>query len=357
MLPAFATDLSYLKLPPGFTIEIYASVPDAREMALGNNNIVFVGSRIEGKVYAVVPDEKNPQQPKVLTIADRLIIPNGVAFHHGDLYVADLNRILRFTNIEKHLMHPPKPTIITDKLPKEKHHGWRYIKFGPDGKLYVAIGAPCNICVRKDPRFATIMRMNADGSHQEIFARGVRNSVGFTWNPITKILWFTDNGRDWLGDDEPPDELNFANQSHLHFGFPYCYGNNVSDPYFHKTVSCAKFTPAFMDLPAHVAALGMLFYRGEMFPKTYQQQVFIAEHGSWNRTTKVGYQVVSVKFNANDTATITPFVTGWLNHEGRPVDVLEMPDGALLISDDNANRIYRVSYKQQLSKPQAHIPI
>jgi glucose/arabinose dehydrogenase len=340
--------LNLLKLPPGFSIQVYAeNVPDARSMTLGTNSIVFVGSREEGKVYALLPDAKT-HTAKALTIASGLTLPNGVAFHNGSLYVAEMNRILRFDNIEANLNNPPKPVVITTNLPNKTHHGWRYLRIGPDNKLYISIGAPCNICLSDDARFATIARMNLDGSNVEIYAKGIRNSIGFDWN-ANQQFWFTNNGRDEMGDNIPPDELNYAPVKNLNYGFPYCHGSHVPDPVYGKIYPCSAFTQPTLELPAHVATLGMRFYTGNMFPRDYQQQIFIAEHGSWDRSKKVGYQVILVKLKDNKVIKVTPFVTGWLQQQsewGRPVDVLVMRDGSLLISDDYANAIYRVTYNR-----------
>lgn len=351
---ALADDLplSLLHVPPGFTIDIYASpVPDARSMTLGKKGTVFVGSRTAGKVYAIIPDAHSPHRTRVLTIASNLNMPNGVAFHQGALYVAEVGRILRFDDIENHLSSPPKPHVVTTVLPDEKIHGWRYMKFGPDDKLYVSIGMPCNVCLLKDVSFGTISRMNANGTQFETYTKGIRNSVGFAWDPQTKELWFTDNGRDWMGDDLPPDELNHAPIKDLNFGFPYFYGKNLPDPFYGKLAPASEhFSFPSLELPAHVAALGMTFYTGNMFPADYQDQLFIAEHGSWNRSKKVGYQVIVVKKMKGEIKSATPFITGWLQGEkvlGRPVDVMMMPDGALLISDDLAGVIYRVSYSHK----------
>ncbi|AMP90708.1 PQQ-dependent sugar dehydrogenase [Legionella pneumophila] len=342
--------LTHLKYPAGFTVSIYAQpVVDAREMALGSKDIVFVGSRNAGKVYAVIPDKKNSHGTRVLTVASGLNMPNGVAFHQGALYVAEVGRILRFDNIESNLNKPPKPTVVTTKLPKEKAHGWRFISFGPDGRLYIGVGAPCNVCLMDDPHYATIMRMEADGQNLEVYAKGIRNTVGFDWDPIHHNLWFTDNGRDWLGDDLPPDELNVAPTKGMDFGFPYCYGKSTADPVYGKLHSCSEFTPPVYEFPAHVAPLGMSFYTGKLFPSNYWGQIFISEHGSWNRSHKIGYQVIIAKIKNNHVTEVKPFISGWLQGEkawGRPVDTLVMPDGALLISDDYANVIYRVSYQQ-----------
>ena len=343
-----AAPLDRIKLPPGFEIGLYAeNVPDARSMALSPSGTLFVGTR-SGGVYALPDRDRKNRADLVLTIARGLNMPNGVAFREGALYVAEVDRVLRYDGIEGRLTSPPKPVVVTDAFPQDRHHGWKFIRFGPDGMLYVPVGAPCNICDRGDP-YATIMRMRPDGSGLEVFARGVRNSVGFDWHPRTKELWFTDNGRDWLGDDRPPDKLNHAPRPGLHFGYPYCHGGNIPDPEFGARRRCAEFTPPAMALGPHVAALGMRFYTGAMFPPEYRNQIFIAEHGSWNRSTPIGYRVTLVRVKENRAVKYEVFAGGWLRGDrawGRPVDVLVMPDGALLVSDDHAGAIYRISYKK-----------
>jgi glucose/arabinose dehydrogenase len=263
--------------------------------------------------------------------------------------VAEVNRVLRFDNIESRLTNPPKPVVVNDSFPGDKHHGWKFIRFGPEGMLYVPVGAPCNICEQKDERYASIMRMKIDGTSLEVFVSGIRNTVGFDWHPITKELWFTDNGRDWLGDDLPPDELNHAPGKGMHFGYPYCHGKNISDPEFGAKRKCSQFTPAALELGPHVAALGMRFYTGKMFPVQYQNQIFIAQHGSWNRRTPIGYQVTVVKLENNKAVKEEVFASGWLEKAevwGRPVDLEVMPDGSLLVSDDYANCIYHITYEK-----------
>jgi len=338
--------LESIKLPPGFTIELVARVDNARQMALGPKGTLFVGSMQAGKVHAVRWRSGAPAE--VLTLASGLALPVGVAFHGGALYVSAVDRVLRFDDVESHLNDPPKPVVVTDRLPKDRHHGWKFIAFGPDGKLYVPVGAPCNICEPNPDRYANIMRMNADGSELETFARGVRNTVGFDWDPRTRELWFTDNGRDWLGDDSPPDELNHAPKAGMHFGFPYCHGGTISDPEFGRRRPCGHFTPPAQNLGPHVAALGMRFYTGTQFPAPYHHQIFIAEHGSWNRSTKIGYRVSLVRLDNGKAISYEPFATGWLHGTdvwGRPADVLVMPDGSLLVSDDLAGAIYRITYR------------
>ena len=341
--------LDKIQLPLGFKISIYAeNVPNARGMALGNNGTVFVGSRAEGNVYAIVNDPKVRHQKKVITIAQNLQLPVGVAFKDGALYVSAVSRILRFDDIENNLNNPPKPVIINDSFPNETHHGWKFIAFGPDEHLYVPVGAPCNNCLSEDPRFASIMRMKPDGKDLEIFAQGVRNSVGFDWHPETKELWFTDNGRDWLGEDNPPDELNHAPKKGMHFGYPFCHGKAISDPEYGKQRSCDELTPSAVQLGPHVAALGMRFYTGNMFPEHYKGKIFIAEHGSWNRLIPIGYRIMLVDPEQNSQDSYQVFAQGWLQGRsawGRPVDILNMPDGSLLVSDDAAGVIYRITYE------------
>ncbi len=339
--------LNKIRLPDGFEISIYASdVPGARSMALGPNGTLFVGTRV-GKVYAIVDRNRNNRADEVITVARGLRMPNGVAFRGGALYVGEVSRVLRYDNIEARLSNPPTPVVVNDTFPGDRHHGWKFIRFGPDGQLYVPVGAPCNVCERSDERYALIMRMNPDGTGLEVFARGVRNTVGFDWHPETKTLWFTDNGRDWLGDDVPPDELNHAPRKGLHFGFPYCHGGDISDPEFGEKHACEEFVPPAMKVGPHVAAIGMRFYTGTMFPDRYRNQIFIAEHGSWNRSTPIGYRVTLVRLEENRAVTYEVFAEGWLQGNaawGRPADVLVMPDGALLVSDDRAGVIYRIVY-------------
>jgi glucose/arabinose dehydrogenase len=339
--------LDTIKLPPGFRISVYTdAVPGARSMTMGEKGTLFVGSRETGAVYAVVDAGDGTRAREVLTLAKDLNEPNGVAVKDGALYVMEISRLLRFDDIERRLKSPPAPVVVTDAFPKDPHHGWKFVAFGPDGLLYVPIGAPCNICRRSDP-YATITRLKSDGSGFEIVARGVRNTVGFDWHPETKELWFTDNGRDWLGDDSPPDELNRAPQKGLHFGFPYCHGGDVRDPEFGKELPCSNFVPPALKLGAHEAALGMRFYTGTMYPAEYRGQIFIAEHGSWNRKKKVGYRVALVRLRDGKPVSEEAFAEGWLQGEkawGRPVDVLVRPDGSLLVSDDQAGAIYRISF-------------
>jgi glucose/arabinose dehydrogenase len=338
-----------ITLPAGFEIKLYAQVPNARSMTLSPNGTLFVGSRNAGKVYAIQTGNDGAQINKPLVIAERLNMPNGVAVKDGALYVAEINRVLRYDNIEARLKNPPQPIVVNDRFPHDRQHGWKFIAFGPDGDLYVPVGAPCNICEPDPDRYAAIMRMQPNGSNLEVFARGIRNTVGFDWHPQTKQLWFTDNGRDRQGDNVPPDELNHAPKPGLHFGYPYCHGGDIPDPEYGKNRPCSEFTAPAQNLGPHVAALGMRFYTGSMFPSEYRNQIFIAEHGSWNRSTPIGYRVTVVELKGNKAASYRPFAQGWLQESrawGRPVDVLVMPDGALLVSDDEAGAIYRISYKK-----------
>jgi len=343
--PATAV-LEHVSLPPGFVIELITDqVPNARSLALGQDETLFVGTRNAGRVYAVT-DIARGQQASVRVIADGLNMPNGVAFRDGALFVAEVNRILRYDRIEESLDAPPEPRIVTDRLPTDRYHGWKYIAFGPDGRLYVPIGAPCNVCDQEG--YAVLLRMNIDGSGREVFARGVRNTVGFTWHPQTGEFWFTDNGRDWLGDDLPPCELNRADRAGLDFGFPRCHGVDVVDPEFGSAGACTGVVPPVQSLDAHVAPLGVKFYTGSAFPAEYRNQLLIAEHGSWNRSVKSGYRLTRITLDGHQAVGYEPFATGFANGDevyGRPVDLLIMDDGSVLVSDDHAGAIYRISYR------------
>lgn len=342
--PAIAgSDLSQIRLPEGFHISLLTDqVPGARAMAWGDKGTLFVGSRSADKVYAVKPDGQ------VKALANDLQMPVGVTFHKGDLYVSSINRIVVLRDIEAHLDAPPEPEELPAEFPKENAHGWKFIAFGPDDKLYVPVGAPCNICRPDREKYANLQRMNADGSAREVVAYGIRNTVGFTWHPQTKQLWFTDNGRDLLGDDQPDDELNKLSKAGEDFGYPDCHQGDIADPEEGKT-PCSAFTPPVAGLGPHVAALGLRFYTGEQFPAEYRNNLFIAEHGSWNRTQKIGYRVARVELNEDGTLKRqSVFAEGWLDKDGgvsgRPADVLVAPDGSLLVSDDQNGAIYRISY-------------
>ncbi|MEW5983460.1 MAG: sorbosone dehydrogenase family protein [Acidobacteriota bacterium] len=341
--------LDTIRLPAGFSIDVFADrVPNARALALGPGGTLFVSTRTAGNVYAVLDADEDHKADEVITIAKGLNMPNGIAVRGGSLFVAEVNRIIRFDHIESSLRAVPAPVVVTGNYPSDRHHGWKFIAFGPDGYLYVPVGAPCNICESQDPVYASITRIRPDGTGRDVFASGVRNTVGFDWHPVTKELWFTDNGRDMMGDDVPPDELNRAPSRGLHFGYPYCHGGSIADPQFGEKRPCSEFVPPARQLGPHVAALGMRFYTGAMFPSQYRQQIFIAEHGSWNRSVPIGYRVMLVTLKGNEVVSYEPFAEGWLQGRrawGRPVDVLVMPDGALLVSDDLAGAIYRISYR------------
>ena len=341
--------LERIELPEGFEISLLTDqVPGARAMTQSPQGILYVGSRRGGNVYAVVDNDGDHVADRVVTIAENLNAPNGVAWRDGSLYVAEIHRVLRFDGIDERLENPPEPVVVSDDFPSDTHHGWKFIRFGPDGKLYVPVGAPCNVCEKEEPIYASISRMDADGGNHEVYAQGVRNTVGFDWHPETGELWFTDNGRDMLGDDLPPDELNRAPSPGLHFGFPYCHGGDIPDPQFGERRECNETIPPAAKLGPHVAALGMRFYSGESFPDEYRHQIFIAEHGSWNRSTPIGYRITLARLEGNKVTSYEVFAEGWLQGDdawGRPVDLHVAPDGSLLVSDDRAGAIYRIEYK------------
>jgi glucose/arabinose dehydrogenase len=337
--------LAKLKVPAGFNIEVYAAgMANARSLAVGDKGTVFVGSRLVDKVYAIV-NKDGKRTVKVL--ASGLYRPNGVAFKDGTLYIAELSKISKIEKVEDVLDNPPKPTVIYEDLPKDEAHGWKFIGIGPDNKLYVPIGQPGNNVLHDDAH-GQIRRMNLDGSKAEVIARGVRNTVGFDWHPETKQLYFTDNGRDWASEDVPEDELNRVTKVGEHFGSPYCYQGNFPDPEFGWGHSCSEFTAPVGLMGPHSAALGMRFYTGNLFPKSYKNTIIAARHGSWNRSKKVGGDVVVIKLNKDGTVkSMEPLITGFLENNsyvGRPVDVLQMKDGSLLVSDDWNGAVYRVSY-------------
>lgn len=340
-----------ISLPPGFKISVYAeNVPNARGMSLGEDGTLYVGSREAGTVYALRDLDHDGHADTLFTIATKLNMPVGVAMHGGDLFVSSVDRIVKLPGIADHLADPPSPVTVCTCFPDKDHHGWKYIAFGPDGKLYVPVGAPCNNCLSEDSIFASITRMNPDGTGLEIIASGVRNSVGFDWDPKDSSLWFTDNGRDMLGDDIPNDELNHLAKEGAHFGYPFCHQGDILDPEYGKGKSCADYTTPAVLLGPHVAALGMKFYRGNMFPEKYRNAIFIAEHGSWNRTTPLGYRVAVAWPQPDGTAITEIFAQGWLKGNtawGRPVALQELPDGSMLLSDDSADLIYRITYSEE----------
>ena len=341
--------LDLIELPPGFNIEVYAEgVENARQMTRGTAGTVFVGSRSAGKLWALTDTDGDQRADKVRLIDKNLDMPSGLEFLDGSLYVGAVEKVLRYDQIELHLDQPPEPVVVSNELPDKSHHGWKYLRWGPDGKLYIPIGVPCNIC--EEDGFGEIRRMNSDGTEMEVFAKGVRNSVGLAFHPENGQLWFTDNGRDRLGDDLPADELNHAPKAGMHFGMPYCHQGDLLDEAFGKGKSCADYTPPVANLDPHGAALGLAFYTGNMFPAEYKNRLFITQHGSWNRSKKVGYQIRVLEVMPDGTVLGNEvFASGWLQNEeswGRPNDVMLMPDGALLVSDDAANVIYRISYRQ-----------
>jgi glucose/arabinose dehydrogenase len=355
-LPKFLTgseiNIENLRLPEGFKIEVYASgVKNARSMEYLPNGDLVVGTRDEGKVYLLKDIDRDNRIDEILILAEKLKMPNGVAFKDGDLYVAEVNRIIKFADIQSISENFAPFEVVYEGLPSETHHGWKYIAFGPDGKLYIPVGAPCNVCEPEDEIYSTITRINPDGTDFEIVQRGIRNTVGFDWHPDTKELWFTDNGRDWMGDDQPFCELNLAVKDGLHFGFPYCHQGDLLDPDFGSKRPCSEFVGPAFRLGPHVAPLGMEFYRGDMFPEDFRNKIFVAEHGSWNRTEKSGYRVMVATLEGNRVTKYEPFIEGWLDKEldevsGRPVDVEVLPDGSILVSDDYSDMIYRVTYNK-----------
>lgn len=338
--------LESIRLPPGFAIELLARVPNARGMALGDGRVLYVGSMREGKVFAVELDDAW-RAGAIHPIADGLRLPVGVAWRDGTLYVSAVDRIVKLEGIGQRLRAPPRPQQVGPDFPGETHHGWKFIAFGPDGWLYVPVGAPCNICAADPERYAALFRMQPDGSQRQLVARGIRNTVGFDWHPGSGELWFTDNGGDHLGDDLPPDELNRLSHPGQHFGYPHCHGGDLPDRQYGKQHDCRAFTAPEQKLGAHVAALGMRFYSGRQFPESYRHQIFIAEHGSWNRSRKSGYRISVVRLKDGRAAGYETFASGWLQGEtawGRPADLLVLPDGSLLVSDDLAGAIYRIRY-------------
>lgn len=325
-------NLSLIRLPPGFAIEEYASVPGARSLEYAQD-ILFVGSR-DSYVHAVRDGE-------VIRILDGMQMPNGVAYHEGSLYVAEVSKVVRYDDVLDDLDDIGEGITIR-QYPDDTHHGWKFIRIGPDERLYIPVGAPCNVCLKEEP-FASITRIELDGSGYEIIAEGVRNTVGFDFDS-QGVLWFTDNGRDWLGENIPPDELNKLSYTGEHFGFPFCHGTNISDPEL-GSGNCSEYTPPVIELGPHVAALGMRFYEGGMFPEKYQGKIFIAEHGSWNREVPIGYRIMVADPMQR---TYEVFAEGWLQGDkawGRPVDIEQMPDGSLLVSDDKAGKVYRIYHQ------------
>ena len=345
--------LDSLVMPDGFHMEVYGRVDNARSMAMSPDGTLFVGNKANGSVYALQDRNNDMKADTLYTIAKDLIMPNGIAFKDGALYVAEINKLWRYDAIEDNL-YDPKATLIYDDFPEDSHHGWKYIAFGPDGKLYVPVGAPCNVCETKDDTYyASIISMDADGTNRQIVAKGVRNTVGLTWHPITGEMWFTDNGRDLLGDDSPPCELNRLSEAGQHFGFPYCHAGVLLDPEFGRDKSCENYTSPALKLGPHVAPLGLKFYTGNMFPPSYKNKIIIPEHGSWNRSKNAGHTGHKLSLVTEENGVgihYETFVEGFLNKStniawGRPVDILVLEDGSILISDDKSGTIYRMSYQ------------
>lgn len=355
---AASLPLEKLSLPAGFHIEVYAeNVKNARQMALGDNGTVFVGTRGEGAVHAVIDEDGNGKADKVVKIAENMNMPSGLAYRDGALYVAEVSKVHKYAEIEKKMSGPLTSEIVISGLPEDRHHGWKNIDFGPDGKLYVPIGAPCNICETNggkefdNPLYASIVRFDVETGEKEWVARGVRNSVGFAWHPQSKELWFSDNGRDWMDDETPPCEINRVTTAGEHFGYPYFHGGTIPDPEFGEGKKAGDYVKPAHNLGAHVAPLGIHFYQGDMFPAEYKKRLLVAEHGSWNRSKKAGYRVMMATIENNKVTEYQPFIEGWLEEKedtawGRPVALLAMPDGSVLLSDDFADTIYRVTYKK-----------
>jgi len=338
--------INKIKVPQGFKVELWAhSLPNARVMVWGDKGTLFVSSRVAGNVYAIV---EQGGQWVTKTIAKGLNLPNGVAFKDGTLYVAEVSKIWKLEGIENNLDNPPQPKMVYDILPRDLPHGWKYLAFGPDGKLYFNIGAPCNICIPPDTH-ANISRINADGSGFEYWAHGVRNSVGFDWHPVTKELYFATHARDWLGEDVPSDRFDVAPKKGLHFGYPYCHQGDIPDPQFHSGRSCSEFAPPLIKTGPHVGGNGVMFYTGSQFPAEYKNRVFLTQRGAWNRTIKTGYKVMMATLRTGDVPKYETFAEGWLENNqpwGRPNYTVQMKDGSILLSDDYAGAIYRISYSR-----------
>lgn len=346
--PAAEIPVQNIKLPPGFKAEIWATgMPGARAMAMADDGKIYIGTRAIGRVYEVTD---NGKERTSRVVVDKLLQPAGVAYKDGALYVMAINKVLRFDGITKN--PAAQPVDLTDKfkLPPEPHHNWKYIAFGPDGKLYVPFGAPCNICELPTPEYAQIRRYNPDGSGMEVLATGVRNTVGFDWHPVTKELWFSNHGRDWMGDDKPNDTLHRMQKTGLNYGFPYCHEGKLEDDTVRKPNACKGVEQPVALMGPHSAVMGVHFYTGNMFPAEYKNVAFVARKGSWNRTTKIGFDIVTVKAdNDGKNAKVSPFMTGFMNPAdqsfwGRPAYMLQMKDGSLLVSDEQLGAIYRISY-------------
>ncbi len=337
-----------LKVPDGFSLTLFAgNVENARQLAVSENGVVYVGSRKAGNVYALLDDNKDGQADRQVLIASGLEMPSGLAYKDGSLYVAEVSRILKFADIDR-LLDKAKQEVIYDKFPSDRHHGWKVLGFTPAGELIVPVGVPCNICAENE-KYGRLFALNLETKQLRTLAQGVRNSVGFDYHPDSGKLWFSDNGRDMMGDDMPPCEINRIDGEGEHFGFPFVHGGVIPDPEFGKGVDIRKYKAPALNLGAHVAPLGIHFYRGENFPSSYRHQLLVAEHGSWNRSKKAGYRVMLATIENGNVVDYAPFVTGFMENEetfGRPVAFAELADGSVLISDDYANAIYRVSYNK-----------
>jgi len=347
--------LEQIQLPSGFSISLVTdAVPSARQMALTASGTLFVGSMQAGRIYAVIDVDRDYRADEVVVLDEGLTLPSGLALSGNDLYVGALNRVLRYRDVEARLRAAPEPEVVTETLPDATHHGWKYLRFGADGYLYLPVGAPCNICLSDDPRFAAILRMDPSSGAHTVYAHGVRNSVGLAFHPASGELWFSDNGRDLLGDDLPADELNRVTTPGQHFGYPFVHAGDLPDPEFGAGKSADDYVPPVLKIQAHSAVLGLAFYTGALFPAGYRHALFVAEHGSWNRSEKVGYRVSVIRFDDAGEPQYQPFATGWLQGQsawGRPNDVLMAPDGSLLISDDAAGAIYRITYSEPSERP------
>ncbi|MBI1862716.1 PQQ-dependent sugar dehydrogenase [Candidatus Microgenomates bacterium] len=340
--------LDNIKLPPGFRISVFAEVPTARSLSVSPKGVVYVGNRENGSVYAVVDHDHDGHADGTYQVAQGLHVPNGVSFKDGDLYITTISSVYKVANVERDLSKPSTPELIYDKLPSDEMHGWKFTAFGPDGNLYIPVGIPCNNCVSGNELYGTIARLNLSTKKLDIVAKGIRNTVGFDWKPDTGELWFTDNGRDQMGDDVPKDELNKVSKTGEDFGAPYCWEDAIQDTDVSPKKDCSLFTKPVVNLAPHAAALGMRFYTGSLFPAEYKNQIFFAEHGSWNRATPIGYRIMLVRLDGDRAVSYEPFAEGWLGANGevtgRPVDVATWTDGSLLVSDDKAGAIYRISY-------------
>lgn len=340
--------LQHLQMPKGFKVEVFAELTNPRQLARSDSGVIYAGSRRAGNLYAIVDANNDYQADEVIEVDNDLSLPTGIAFADGDLYVGAIENLFVYRDIDNNFRNSPKREVFYNQLPDKRHHGWKYLAFGPDDKLYFNIGAPCNVCLEENPWFSTIMSIDLKDKSPEIYAHGVRNSVGFTWHPETDDLWFTDNGRDLMGDEIPPCEVNRASEPGLHFGFPHVHGNDVPDPEFAKPGF--QFEKPVTELGAHTAPLGLKFYTGNMFPKAYRGKILVAEHGSWNRTPEAGHVGYRITMVDPETGEATTFIDGWLQDNvawGRPVDILNLPDGSILISDDHGNVVYRVSYQSE----------